>query len=201
MNCVLHFLKHYKILIELALTVITTIISLYALLQNKKLARRQIEQEERLANRQNELQERQIKVSLYDQKDKINRALTEAFDITGEISTILNVVDITAFEERDIYNFMHALSLLIKDVNRDEILYKLGQARYFFSEETAKNVEEIRTSFFKIATLIDVFDVMKEQKPKPQLELNFAKEIKTASQKIEELKTTVQTLMGKELQL
>lgn len=52
-----------------------------------------------------------------------------------------------------------------------------------------------------MTTLIDVFDVMKEQKPKPQLELNFAKEIETASQEVVELKTIVQTLMGKELKL
>lgn len=204
MDCILQFLEQYKTLIELALTVVTIFISLYALFQNNNLSKRQIEQEEKLANQQNVLQERQIKVSLYDQKDKINRALSEAFDVMDKISIIFNLTVIAKLEEEDdLYNFTDILSSFIKDINKDELFYKLGQSKYFFSPETVKNIEVLRTNLFKMIALIDSFDITKNRKPGLKLEtkLNLIEEIKASSQIITDLKGAIQTLMVKELQL
>lgn len=203
MNCILQFLEQYKILIELALTIVTIVISLCALFQNNKLSKRQIEQEKKLANQQNDLQERQIKVSLYNQKDQINRALNEAFDVTGKISIIFDFTTTKDFVGDGLYTFTDLLSSFIKDVNKEELLYKLGQAKYFFSPETIAKIEIMRENLLEMITFINYFDITKGEKTglEPEMKLSLIKKIEKSSKTVVDLKATIQGLMVKELQL
>ena len=79
MNAFLSWLEKYELLIELIITTLTIFLSLFALFQTNIIAKRQLKQEANIAKQQADLQERQIKISVYEQKNEINKKVIESF--------------------------------------------------------------------------------------------------------------------------
>ena len=104
MQIFLDYLEKYDLLIELIITLLTIVLSLVAVFQTKNIAKKQLKQEESIAKQQADLQERQIKISVYEQKDKINKALNEAFDVSAKIGLLFKKFEVDTLEQRKIYD-------------------------------------------------------------------------------------------------
>ena len=148
MECFLIWLEKYDLLIELIITVLTVALSLYAVFQTKIIA-----------ERQERLQEKEIKISVYEQKNQINKALNSAFDIAAKMKLFFEKLDVMKLNSSKMYDVLKAF---LNDIDVKNTSYILEQSRFFVSSELYANIRTIRFYFMTITTNIDCFDLIKE---------------------------------------
>ena len=195
MNAFLIWLEKYELLIELMITGLTITLSLFALFQTKSIAKRQLKQEEKIAKQQADLQERQIKISVYEQKDKINKALNIAFDVATKIRFFFEKFEVDTLEQRKLYDL---LNRFVDGVDFKYISYTLEQSRCFLSNDLYQSVKTVRICFSSISISIDCLDLLKDNKEAKAAIIN---DLRNSYREIEELQTSIRTAMVNELKL
>lgn len=190
----LNWLEKYDLLIELVITLLTITLSLVAVFQTKKIAKKQLEQEERIAKQQASLQEKQIRISVYQQKDKINRTLRVVFDTTAKIRLLYDKVKIDELEQRKLYDVLRGL---VRDVDFEDISYTLEQSHSFLSADIHRDVEMIRIYFSIIDTSIECLDLLKD----PDIKAFAMKDIIKSCERIKSFQDSIDKEMIQELQL
>lgn len=190
----LNWLEKYDLLIELVITLLTITLSLVAVFQTKKIAKKQLEQEERIAKQQASLQEKQIRISVYQQKDKINRTLRVVFDTTAKIRLLYDKVKIDELEQRKLYDVLKGL---VRDVDFEDISYTLEQSHSFLSADIYREVEMIRIYFSIIDTSIECLDLLKD----PDIKAFAMKDIIKSCEGIKSFQDSIDKEMIQELQL
>lgn len=162
MDCFLNWLEKYELLIELIITILTIILSLYAVFQTKIIA-----------ERQEKLQEKEIKISVYEQKNQINKVLNSAFDIAAKMKLFFEKLDVMKLNSSKMHDVLKAF---LNDIDVKNTSYILEQSRFFVSPELYINIRRVRICFMTITTNIDCFDLIKKDE---QGEKEEAEEIKT----------------------
>jgi len=195
MDAFLIWLEKYELLIELMITGLTITLSLVALFQTKSIAKRQLKQEEKIAKQQADLQERQIKISVYEQKDKINKALNVAFDVATKISFFFEKFEVDTLEQRKLYDL---LNRFVDGVDFKDISYTLEQSRCFLSNDLYQSVKTVRICFSSISISIDCLDLLKDNKETKAAIIN---DLCNSYREIEELQISIRTAMVNELKL
>lgn len=195
MDAFLIWLEKYELLIELIITVLTIALSLFALFQTKSIAKRQLKQEEKLAKQQADLQERQIKISVYEQKDKINKALNVAFDVATKIRFFFEKFEVDTLEQRKLYDL---LNRFVDGVDFKDISYTLEQSRCFLNNDLYQSVKTVRICFASISISIDCLDLLKDNK---EAKATIINDLRNSYTEIEELQIPIRTAMVNELKL
>ena len=195
MDAFLAWLEKYDLLIELIITILTISLSLLALFQTKNIAKRQLNQEENIAKQQADLQERQIKISVYDQKNEINKALNTVFDIVASMSLILSKEKIESLDQNKLYDL---LKCFVGDVNVKNVSYTLEQSRFFLDKEVYKNIRFLRILFVSITTSIDCLDLLKDD---DDIKNTVIEEVRDSCDEIKSLQSVVETAMINEMKL
>jgi len=162
MECFLIWLEKYDLLIELIISILTVALSLYAVFQTKIIA-----------ERQERLHEKEIKISVYEQKNQINKALNTAFDVAGKMKLLFDKLNVMQLNLRKIHDVLEGF---VKDVDVENTSYILEQSRFFVSSELYISIKAVRFYFMTITTNIDCFDLIKED---DQGEKEETEEIKT----------------------
>ena len=127
MDVFLAWLEKYDLLIELIITVLTIGLSLLALFQTKIISKRQLKQEKNIAKQQADLQERQIKISVYEQKNEINRTLNIVFDAISSMSLVFTTLKVEKLSQENLYQLLNGF---INDINSKNVSYTLEQSRF-----------------------------------------------------------------------
>lgn len=195
MQVFLDYLEKYDLLIELIITLLTIVLSLIAVFQTKSIAKRQLKQEESIAKQQADLQERQIKISVYEQKDKINKALNVAFDVAVKIRFFFEKFDVDTLEQRTLYDL---LNRFVVGVDFKDISYTLEQSHYFLNDDLYQSVKVVRICFSSINISIDCLDLLKDN---DDAKTTIIQDLRNSYTEIEELQTSISTAMVNELKL
>lgn len=195
MDAFLIWLEKYDLLIELIITVLTITLSLVALFQTKGIAKRQLKQEENIAKQQADLQEREIKISVYEQKNEINKALNTVFDIVASMSLILSKEKIEALDQNKLYDL---LKCFVGDINVKNVFYTLEQSRFFLDKEVYQNIRLLRVCFISITTSIDCLDLLKDDDDTKKI---VVEEVRSSCDEIKSLQSVIETAMIEELKL
>lgn len=195
MQVFLDYLEKYDLLIELIITLLTIVLSLIAVFQTKSIAKRQLKQEESIAKQQADLQERQIKISVYEQKDKINKALNVAFDVAVKIRFFFEKFDVGTLEQRTLYDLLNSF---VVGVDFKDISYTLEQSRYFLDDDLYQSVRAVRICFSSINISIDCLDLLKDN---DDAKTTIIQDLRNSYTEIEELQTSISTAMVNELKL
>ena len=195
MDTFLIWLEKYDLLIELIITVLTIALSLLALFQTKKIAKRQLKQEESIAKQQADLQERQIKISVYEQKNEINKALNIVFDAISSMSLVFSTLKTEKLSQAKLYDL---LICFLNNMNSKSISYTLEQSRFFLKEETAFNIRKVRVCYLTITTSVDCLNLLKED---DEAKNSIIEEVRNACTEIVELQPSVESAMLEELKL
>ena len=192
MDAFLIWIEKYDLLIELIITVLTITLSLVALFQTKSIAKRQLRQEENIAKQQAELQERQIKISVYEQKNEINKALNAVFDIVDSMRLILSKEKIESLDQNKLYDL---LKCFIGDINVKNVSY---QSRFFLDKEVYQSVRVLRVCFVSITTSIDCLDLLKDD---DDTKKTVIEEVRNSCDEIKSLQSVIEAAMIEELKL
>lgn len=195
MDAFLIWLEKYDLLIELIITVLTITLSLVALFQTKSIAKRQLKQEENIAKQQADLQERQIKISVYEQKNEIIKALNAVFDIVDSMRLILSKEEIESFDQNKLYDL---LKYFVGDINVKNVSYTLEQSRFFLDKEVYQNIRLLRVCFISITTSIDCLDLLKDD---DDTKMTVIEEVRSSCDEIKSLQSVIETAMIEELKL
>lgn len=195
MDAFLAWLDKYDLLIELVITALTITLSLLALFQTKNISKRQLKQEENIAKQQADLQERQIKISVYEQKNEINRTLNIVFDAISSMSLVFKVLKVEKLSQDNLYGL---LIQFLEKINVENTAYTLEQSRFFFDKETALRIRIVRNAFSAIVTSVDCLNMLKED---DEAKNTITEEIKMACVEIEELEPLIKSTMIEELKL
>ena len=195
MQIFLDYLEKYDLLIELIITLLTIVLSLVAVFQTKNIAKKQLKQEESIAKQQADLQERQIKISVYEQKDKINKALNEAFDVSTKIGLLFKKYEVDTLEQRKLYDL---LKHFIKGVDFQDVSYTLEQSRYFLNDDIYQNIRAVRISFLSIGISIDSLDLLKDNE---KAKITIINDLRDSCAEIETLKPSIKSAMVNEMKL
>lgn len=195
MQLFLNYLEKYELLIELIITLLTIVLSLVAVFQTKNIAQKQLKQEESIAKQQADLQERQIKISMYEQKDKINKALNIVFDTTARIRLLFTKIKVETLEQRKLYEL---LSRFVEGIDFKDIIYTLEQSCVFLPAEIYQNIRVVRICFSSIDTSIDCLDLLKDDEETKAI---IMEDIRTACTEIELLQASIEDAMIQELML
>ena len=195
MDAFLAWLEKYDLLIELIITVLTISLSLLALFQTKNIAKRQLKQEENIAKQQADLQERQIKISVYEQKNEINKALNIVFDSVCRISLLYKSLDVVKLGQKDLDELLNGF---VEGINFENISYTLEQSRFFMEEETYTNIRIVKSYFSIITGCIECLNILKEN---DELRRSNVENIKNACEKIEEVQPLIESAVLEELKL
>lgn len=191
----LAWLDKYDLLIELVITALTITLSLLALFQTKNISKRQLKQEENIAKQQADLQERQIKISVYEQKNEINRTLNIVFDAISSMSLVFKVLKVEKLSQDNLYSL---LIQFLEKINVENTAYTLEQSRFFFDKETALRIRIVRNAFSAIVTSVDCLNMLKED---DEAKNTITEEIKMSCVEIEELEPLIKSTMIEELKL
>lgn len=195
MQVFLDYLEKYDLLIELIITLLTIVLSMVAIFQTKNIAKKQLKQEENIAKQQADIQERQIKISVYEQKDKVNRALNVVFDTTARIRLLFTKVELKTFDQRKLHEL---LSCFVEGVDFKDIIYTLEQSRAFLPAETYQNIRMVRICFSSIDTSIDCLNLLKDEE---ETKILLMDDLRTACTEIESLQASIEDAMIQELVL
>ncbi len=195
MDAFLAWLDKYDLLIELVITALTITLSLLALFQTKNISKRQLKQEENIAKQQADLQERQIKISVYEQKNEINRTLNIVFDAISSMSLVFKVLKVEKLSQDNLYGL---LIQFLEKINVENTAYTLEQSRFFFDKETALRIRIVRNAFSAIVTSVDCLNMLKED---DEAKNTITEEIKMSCVEIEELEPLIKSTMIEELKL
>lgn len=195
MDAFLIWIEKYDLLIELIITVLTITLSLVALFQTKSIAKRQLRQEENIAKQQAELQERQIKISVYEQKNEINKALNAVFDIVDSMRLILSKEKIESLDQNKLYDL---LKCFIGDINVKNVSYTLEQSRFFLDKEVYQSIRVLRVCFVSITTSIDCLDLLKDD---DDTKKTVIEEVRNSCDEIKSLQSVIEAAMIEELKL
>ena len=190
MECFLIWLEKYDLLIELIITVLTVALSLYAVFQTKIIA-----------ERQERLQEKEIKISVYEQKNQINKALNSAFDVAGKMKLLFDKLNVMQLNPRKIHDVLEGF---VKDVDAKNTSYILEQSRFFVSSELYISIKAVRFYFMTITTNIDCFDLIKEddqgeKEETEEIKTTLVDEIYKSCAEIAELQSVIEKEMLQEL--
>ena len=190
MECFLIWLEKYDLLIELIITVLTVALSLYAVFQTKIIA-----------ERQERLQEKEIKISVYEQKNQINKALNSAFDVAGKMKLLFDKLNVMQLNPRKIHDVLEGF---VKDVDVKNTSYILEQSRFFVSSELYISIKAVRFYFMTITTNIDCFDLIKEddqgeREETEEIKTTLVDEIYKSCVEIEKLQSAIEKEMIQEL--
>ncbi|MBQ8164961.1 MAG: hypothetical protein IJZ94_04015 [Clostridia bacterium] len=195
MDVFLEWLEKYDLLLELIITVLTISLSLIAVFQTRSIAKRQLQQEASIAKQQAELQERQIKISVYEQKNEINKTLNIVFDIAESIILFLEEIEIKDIEQKTLYNILKGL---VGDINVQNISYTLEQSQSFLNTVLYIKIRLIKISFANMTTSIDCLNLMKDDvETKKQL----IDTVRSSCDRIKLLKSLIEEAMDEELKL
>jgi hypothetical protein len=189
------WLEKYDLLIELIITVLTITLSLVALFQSKNIAKKQLKQEENIAKQQADLQERQIKISVYEQKNEINKALNMVFDIVDSLHIFMNNVKLENLEQDNLYDILKSF---IGDISIKNISYTLEQSRFFLNLKLYKDIRILRVHFLSITTSTDCLNLLKDDKDTKDIAIE---EIRSACDEIKSLQSAIETAMIEEMKL
>ena len=189
------WLEKYDLLIELIITVLTITLSLVALFQSKNIAKKQLKQEETIAKQQADLQERQIKISVYEQKNEINKALNMVFDIVDSMHIFMNNVKLENLEQDNLYDILKSF---IGDISIKNISYTLEQSRFFLNLKLYKDIRILRVHFLSITTSTDCLNLLKYDKDTKDITIE---EIRSACDEIKSLQSAIETAMIEEMKL
>ena len=195
MDAFLIWLEKYELLIELIITALTITLSLVALFQTKSIAKRQLKQEKNIAKQQADLQERQIKISVYEQKNEINKALNVAFDVATKIRFFFEKFEVDTLEQRKLYDL---LNRFVDGVDFKDISYTLEQSRCFLNNDLYQSVKKVHICFSCIGISIDCLDLLKDNEDAKATIIN---DLRKSYTEIEELQTSIRTAMVNELKL
>ncbi|MBR5570696.1 MAG: hypothetical protein IKW10_07390 [Oscillospiraceae bacterium] len=195
MDCFLAWLEKYDLLIELAITILTIILSLLAVFQTRSIAKRQLKQEKNIAKQQVDLQERQIRISVYEQKNEINKVLNTVFDTTAKLHLIINHTKIETLDQRRLYDLLHSF---LEGVDVNNISYTLKQSRYFLNLEIYQNIKMARLCFSSMTTNIDCLDLLKEDE---EVRQSVVDEVRSSCEEIKLLQASIETAMVEEMKL
>lgn len=195
MDCFLAWLEKYDLLIELVITILTITLSLLAVFQTRSIAKRQLKQEKTIAKQQTDLQERQIKISVYEQKNEINKALNTVFDTATKLRLIINHAKIETLAQSKLYDLLHSF---LEDVDVNSISYTLIQSRYFLNPEIYQNIKMVRLAFSSITTNIDCLGLLKEDEA---VRKSVIDDVRSSCEEIETLQTSIETAMVEEMEL
>ena len=195
MDALLACLEKYDLLIELIITVLTISISLLALFQTKNISKRQLKQEENIAKQQADLQERQIKISVYEQKNEINKALNLVFNSIGRMSLVFTTLKVEKLSQNKLYRLLNSF---VDGINPENVSYTLEQSRFFMRNETSSNIRKIGACFLKITTSVECLNLLKEDE---EAKNTIIEEVRNACAEIEALQTSIESAMLDELKL
>jgi len=195
MDAFLAWLEKYDLLIELIITVLTISLSLLALFQTKIISKRQLKQEENIAQQQADLQERQLKISVYEQKNEINKTLNLVFHSIGKMSLIFTTLKTENFSQSKLYQLLNGL---VDGINPENVFYVLEQSRFFMHDETASNIRTIGAFFLEITTSIECLDLLDEDE---KVKKTIVKEVQNVCAAIKALQPSVESAMLDELKL
>ena len=195
MQLFLNYLEKYDLLIELIITLLTIALSLIAVFQTQSIAKRQMQQEEKIAKQQADLQERQIKISVYEQKEKINKALNVAFDVAAKIRFFFEKFEVDTLEQRKLYDL---LNRFVDGVDFKDVSYTLEQSRCFLNNDLYQSVKTVHICFSSISISIDCLDLLKDNK---EAKATIINDLRNSYTEIEELQTSIRTAMVNELKL
>jgi len=184
MDAFLAWLEKYDLLIELILTVLTISLSLLALFQTKNIAKQQ-------AN----LQERQISISVYEQKNEINKALNVVFDSTNKISLVFSTLKAEKLSQDKLYQLLNGF---LDNINCENISYTLEQSQIFLKGNVSANITKVRIAFLKITTNIECLDLLKEDENAKNAIINT---LQHACDEIKSLQTLISNDMIEEMKL
>ena len=195
MDAFFTWLEKYDLLIELIITVLTITLSLVALFQTKSIAKMQLKQGENIAKQQAELQERQIKISVYEQKNEINKALNTVFDIVDSIRLILSKERMESLDQKKLYDL---LKCFIGDINTQNISYTLEQSQFFLDKEVYESIRMLRVCFVSITTSIDCLNLLKDD---DDTKKTVIEEVCSSCDEIKSLQSVIEKGMSEELKL
>lgn len=190
MECFLIWLEKYDLLIELIITVLTVALSLYAVFQTK-----------RIAERQERLQEKEIKISVYEQKNQINKVLNSAFDIADKMKFFFEKLDVMKLNSSKMHDVLKAF---LNDIDVKNTSYILEQSCFFVSSDLYINIRAVRICFMTITTNIDCFDLIKEdeegkEEETEEMKTTLVDEIYKSCSEIAELQSVIEKEMIQEL--
>lgn len=195
MDNFLVWLNKYDLLIELIITVLTISMSLIAVFQTKRIAARQLKQEKEIAKQQAELQEKQIKISVYEQKNEINKVLNSIFDATSRIKMLVNHENLMSISQSSLYDL---LNRFMDDVDYKNAIYTLYQAQFFLGSESFLKIRLVQAAFMLIDTRIECLDLLKDEEETRNICIT---EIRQACEDIEKVQTEIESEMIQELKL
>ena len=195
MDVFLAWLEKYDLLIELIITVLTIGLSLLALFQTKNIAKRQLKQEKNIAKQQADLQERQIKISVYEQKNEINRTLNIVFDAISSMSLVFTTLKVEKLSQSNLYKLLNSF---INDINSKNVSYTLEQSRFFIETETSLDIRKVRVCFLTITTSVDCLDMLKENE---EAKNTIIEKVRNACAEINALQPSIESAMLEELKL
>lgn len=154
-----------------------------------------MKQEENIAKQQVYLQERQMKISVYEQKNEINKALNIVFDSISKMSLVIRTLRVENLNQDKLYQL---LNRFVDDINFKNISYTLEQSQFFMGTETSLNIRKVRVSFLTITTNIDCLNLLKQDE---ELKNMVIEEIRNACVEIETLQPLLESAMLEELKL
>lgn len=195
MDAFLAWLEKYELLMELIITIVTISLSLLAVFQTKSIAKRQLEQEKNIAKQQTDLQERQIKISVYEQKNEINKALNIVFNVVTRMNYLFKHLDVETLSQSKIYDL---LKYFVQEIDDKNISYILEQSRYFLNSEVYQKIRMLVVCFSSITTNIDCLDLLKDNE---DVKNTVIKEICSSCKEIGSLQASIETAMVEELKL
>ena len=195
MDCFLAWLEKYDLLIELVLTILTIALSLYAVFQTWNVAKRQLEQEKNIAEQQANLQERQIKISLYERKDEINKVLNTIFEIVSSLNVLFRTGKMESLAQDKAYE---VLKQFMNKVDTDAISYTLEQSRLFLSKDLFAQIQIVKIRLDIITSHIECLDLLKDDEEVKNTSIG---EIRKSIEKIVEMQPTIESEMIQEMEI
>ena len=180
MDWFLVWLDRYELMIELIITIVTIMLSLYAVFQTRNIAIKQLEQEDNIAKQQAELQKkqidqelllnckqealqkRQIRIETFDYKSNIYHALYKVFKMSATIQyNIYDIIGIKSLSEKtceQLFGLFNA-SIEVDKIVPSEVLWLFKQAEYIYPDNIYPSIKAISKDFDELAGNIGKFNL------------------------------------------
>jgi len=158
--------------------IVTSILTIYLIVQNVKLNNKQIENQKELQLKQEELNKRQLKIEERPYIEKVYKAIFDIYSYTESIESMLRVIN----GQNDFKNVVENIKSFTKSFNYllDDKDYNLVIGEYYVSDNVSPTIKKIRD------IMSDIIDVLMFFYVGDDLTQNY-KEEKIVKEKLEYL--------------
>ena len=183
--------------------IITSVLTIAIIVQTSKLAKKQAKQELVITKQQENLQKHQIKIDTFEYKNRIYHAVYRVFQMTGEIETIYQKIDLSSKSMIQLNQLFETYREQLR-IDTSETLWLFKQSEYVLSSHIFSTIEDIATNFDELTGDIAKFKLFATILTEEEIEIeknNLLSDILLRSKRINSYVMYINAIMPEELNI